>query len=308
MWCVTCKADVAAEVSPDSGRVQCATCGSEIAQAHGIRERTKDAREILERWSTKSMMDPYGPLPGSRARALEKRPSAMGNIEENTPPGAAESEAPRPRTRSQQTVSNRDQHMGHEHNAAAESVQPERRPTQTPSQRTLRIDRPAAVRDVAVSVDRVRGQRRAVHRHIDGPHGKELAGPHFEMAPHKQPSWAVTTGQWLAYVGVLALTIGTVVVLYGYLNGYSDYTPTGWLITTLGQMLLFLGVINMVSGGMEQSNDEVSHRIEVIGERLLRIEAATDEVLRGPRIPAERYAEGQVSESQSTRSRETADS
>ena len=125
---------------------------------------------------------------------------------------------------------------------------------------------------------------------------------------HTQPSWAVTTGQWLAYVGVLALTIGTVVVLYGYLNGYSDYTPTGWLITTLGQMLLFLGVINMVSGGMEQSNDEVSHRIEVIGERLLRIEAATDEVLRGPRIPAERYAEGQVSESQSTRSRETADS
>jgi uncharacterized membrane protein len=121
------------------------------------------------------------------------------------------------------------------------------------------------------------------------------------MAPPKQPSWAVTTGHWLAYTGVLGLTIGTAVVVGGYFGGNSNYTPTGWLIVTVGQMLLFLGVINMVSGGIEQSNDEVTHRIEVLGERLLRMEASTHEALRGPRIPASRYAEGEVAESESSR-------
>ena len=80
-------------------------------------------------------------------------------------------------------------------------------------------------------------------------------------------------------------------VIYGHFGGYSEYTPTGWLVTTVAQMLLFLGVINLVSGGIEQNNEDVSRRINTIGEQLLRIEQVTSEVARGPKIPARRYAE-----------------
>ncbi len=283
MWCVTCKADVAAQVSAETGRVQCAACGAELAQAQAISQRTKDAREILERWSNKSMQDQYGPLPKVRAQ-LTDLPAP-----DKTPvPGTAFEQNPnteQPMERGQET-------HGREHAP---------KPVNTAT-RSIRIDRPTGVGEVTQTAGRQRAQRRAVSRHLDGPHGKELNGPHFQMAPPKQPSWAITTGHWLAYTGVLGLTIGTAVVVGGYFGGYSNYTPTGWLIVTVGQMLLFLGVINLVSGGMEQSSDEVAHRIEVLGERLMRIEATTEAALRGPKIPADRYAEGEVAEQTSNQS------
>ena len=289
MWCASCQADVAAQVATESGRVQCAQCGMELAQAHAIRERTRDAREILERWSTKSMNDPYGPLPGtgsvkSRQQAAEERRAneeiAATLLSDSAGSLATAAGRPTVPTESDQT-------------AVANPG--------SGAKRTFRIDRPTNVNQVAeTNSPRMRSQRKAVQRHVDPSHGNRLRGPHFQMAPPKQPSWAVATGQWLAYLGVLGLTIGTAIVVYGHFGGYANYTPTGWLITTVGQMLLFLGVINLVSGGMEQSNDEVSQRIEVIGERLMRIEAATDEALRGPKIPAHRYAEGEVEQTEST--------
>ncbi len=47
-------------------------------------------------------------------------------------------------------------------------------------------------------------------------------------------------------------------------------------------MLLFLGVVTLVSGGMQQTTQEVSQRVEFIGERILRIEHSTRDLLRGP--------------------------
>jgi hypothetical protein len=84
-------------------------------------------------------------------------------------------------------------------------------------------------------------------------------------------------GQMLAYGGVLALTIGAAMLLAGYFGGgqWQEYTPTGWLVSTTGQMLLFLGVITLVSGGLEQTTQEVSRRLDALGERIVRIECAT---------------------------------
>ena len=98
----------------------------------------------------------------------------------------------------------------------------------------------------------------------------------------------------LAYSGVLGLTVGTTLVLWGYFGGsaYQSYTPTGWLVATLGQMLMFLGVITIVSGGMELTPAEVSRPVRVLGDKLLRIEQASrDHALRGPSIPAERFTD-----------------
>jgi hypothetical protein len=153
--------------------------------------------------------------------------------------------------------------------------------------------------DAAESVDQITetdGRRRRTlglpkTRYIDQPHDTALRGPHFEVNPPGRSNLTSLTGQFLAYLGVLGLTIGTAIVIYGHFGGYSQYTPTGWLVTTVAQMLLFLGVINLVSGGIEQNNEDVSRRINSIGEQLLRIEQVTSEVLKGPKISAHHYAD-----------------
>ena len=126
-------------------------------------------------------------------------------------------------------------------------------------------------------------------RYIDESTESLLRGPHFEVNAPRRSNLTSVTGQFLAYLGVLGLTIGTSIVIYGHFGGYSEYTPTGWLVTTVAQMLLFLGVINLVSGGIEQNNDDVSRRINTLGEELLRIEQVTSEALRGPKISPRKY-------------------
>ena len=49
-------------------------------------------------------------------------------------------------------------------------------------------------------------------------------------------------------------------------------TPTSWLIATGGQMLLFLGIVTLVSSGLEQTNEDMNRQIRLLGEQLLRIE------------------------------------
>jgi hypothetical protein len=103
------------------------------------------------------------------------------------------------------------------------------------------------------------------------------------MPAAKPPSWGATVGQMCAYFGIGLIACGTSVVLWGYFGGPANYAPTGWLITTIGQMFLFLGVVTLISSGMEQTTAEVAERIEVLGQRLIRIESHQREhALAGP--------------------------
>lgn len=157
--------------------------------------------------------------------------------------------------------------------------------------RRLRIDAPQSFDELAdTESHRTRSQSPPKRRYIDDAHSAGPAGPHFRVTARRSNLTALT-GQFLAYIGVLGLTVGTAIVIYGHFGGYTQYTPTGWLVTTVAQMLLFLGVINLVSGGIEQNNEDVSRRINTLGEQLQRIELVTERALRGPKIPAERYAD-----------------
>jgi hypothetical protein len=71
-------------------------------------------------------------------------------------------------------------------------------------------------------------------------------------------------------------------VLWGYFGGPISYAPTGWLITTLGQMFLFLGIVTLISSGMEQASSELTARIDQLGQRLMRVESLQRESLKGP--------------------------
>jgi hypothetical protein len=83
-------------------------------------------------------------------------------------------------------------------------------------------------------------------------------------------------GQLLSYIGVLGLTIGGAMIVWNGFGHAPLNTPTSWLIATAGQMLLFLGIVTLVSSGLEQTNEEVTRQVRVLGEQLLRIELGRD--------------------------------
>jgi hypothetical protein len=64
------------------------------------------------------------------------------------------------------------------------------------------------------------------------------------------------------------------------------------MLTTAGQMLLFLGIVTLISSGMDQASDEMGRKIEILGEQMLRFEQHTrEQFLRGPKIPPEAYGD-----------------
>ncbi len=88
MWCNVCQSDVAIEVGADHRRVTCSTCGTVLGATAVSREneqpasstqghRVTEARDLLDRWASNHLFDPYGP---------PKRPVSVDDvIEEATP-------------------------------------------------------------------------------------------------------------------------------------------------------------------------------------------------------------------------------
>lgn len=135
----------------------------------------------------------------------------------------------------------------------------------------------------------------------DEPHAS-LPAPHFHVEPARPriaPGRGESTwGQLMAYAGVAVLTIGTALVIWGYLGGPPTYAPTGWLVATAGQMLLLLGIVTLVAGGMQQTTHEVSSRVAHLNGRVIRIEQTANELLRGPHF-------GEAGQRESTSARQS---
>ena len=105
----------------------------------------------------------------------------------------------------------------------------------------------------------------------------ELVRTAIAQPQPQRTNWTIMAGQLCAYGGVGLLTCGTVLVLSGYFGGPPNYAPTGWLIAAVGQMLLFLGVVTLISGGLEQTVDEVAWRIDFLAERIVHLEHMVEE-------------------------------
>ncbi len=238
MWCANCQSDVAAEVFSDNRRVRCANCNTEIVQENAAanHDLSREAHALLERWSKDSLFDLNQV---QRAQVQTSKESIKQSERDDSPvtPQAESTEVSpvgdvKDQVASQQTESSK---------ALPDAPMPEFEFAESsqPSFADLRIDSGA---------------------------------PRSNTPFARSSNWQTLLGQCLAYLGVGGITVGTALVLWGYFGGPEDYAPTGWLITTLGQMLLFLGVVTLVSGGMEQTTKEVTHRIDTLGERLIRIE------------------------------------
>ena len=261
MWCAACRADVAAELSADNRRMLCARCHSELGTAVGALERPvsgprlqdteRNARELLARWSTQHLLEP--PLGPGAAHV-----TAAGSSEPRTAYLTAEATSGKP---------------AHRFDAPHSAV-----PAPIASQTESSHERGASADDEHLP-ERRRHQK--MRPRLAPVAHEELPPPppaHDDLVriavqqPAPRGNWTSTIGQLCAYGGVGVLTLGTVMVLSGYFGVQANFAPTGWLIAAVGQMLLFLGVVTLVSGGMEQTVDEVSWRIDHLAEQIMHLE------------------------------------
>jgi hypothetical protein len=262
MWCPTCQTDVATVTSADGAFRQCRNCHRPIEAVLPGEFDTRSARELLERWSQEELLDP------SLADALENEPAESGASFHDADARSEEIAASRPAPKLR---------LDGAHEPMSGPSREHRGPTPPKGRRTAQAQAPRPAR-----------RNDAAHRHIPAPHFSMEA---FVTSGGKSPGASESLwGQILAYVGVGLLTIGTTLVLWGYFGGPANYAPTGWLVTTAGQMLLFLGVVTLISGGMQQTTHEVAQRVTFLGEHMLRIEEATQQVLQGPHFTSARGA------------------
>ena len=266
MWCAACRADVAAELSSDNRRMLCARCRSELGTAAGsidrpaveprLQDTERNARELLARWSTQHLLE--APIAGG-------------------PPVAVPPPAARPSGSSSELPTERLHRFDGAHSGAPAPVISA---SDSPDQSKPKSD------------DQLRERRR--RRKVPRPHlaatppddttpNPSAPLPHDDLVrlavkqpPLREGNWTTTIGQLCAYGGVAVLTLGTVMVLSGYFGGPANYAPTGWLVAAVGQMLLFLGVVTLVSGGMEQTVDEVAWRIDHLAAQIMHLEKAID--------------------------------
>ncbi len=297
MWCAGCQTDVAGELSADGQILQCVSCGGEVSsvRAMSLHPKTREVRDLLERWSTEELLDPDLPMRHAPASVQTPPQTSPGPTPPPKPLPAVDelTEAPALRDDTQDDP----QPVPAAELSPTDGHAPVTKPTPQRSRRPkLRLDSqhtPKTGSDAPVPAPHPRRAPEPAprtrldnsHTHAPAPHFNIAAAFDGKKAPgHGESLW----GQILAYGGIRLLTVGTVMVLWGYFGGPDSYTPTGWLLATAGQMLLFLGVVTLVSGGMEQTTHEVSRRIQVLGDQIIRIEQhAQEQLLAGPHFARE---------------------
>jgi hypothetical protein len=382
MWCAKCQADVAAEVSSDNQRVFCTSCGTLLSTieppperpADQRMDRTRDARELLQRWSRRTWSDPFGPLPdatvspkdkpspsrssigdqqvpvatkaidGVVSMSIEERrsaamsPSSKTSVPpESSPPSTdllARAALPSPLLTESAPIASEAlkpalpllsnplaDPLPNEAAPVANSQNPLATKSAEPAPASAPLENPLAALETALPFFRVDASHPAEHfsgAKPTGPQPFDAAGPFASrpgattasvapkpaqplwQLPHWDPliwrselnssnSWTTTAGQFLAYAGVLGLTAGACLVMWSYFNGPAHYAPTGWLLATAGQMLLFFGIVTLVSGGLEQTTEQVNKRIEQLGDHLLRIEQAARQLNSGTVVPSAHF-------------------
>lgn len=238
MWCECCKADVAAELSSDHRRFSCTRCGSELGHAAGA-----SSRPVMPRLAD-SERD---------ARELLARWSALSVLEplQNSPSG----DVPGPTSTS--TVRTEAAHA-----PVGSLVVGPTQLRESPSESKPDDEPPR--------------KHRRRHRRPTDDTAAVVPVPTTTIATTPtQFSWSQLAGHLAAYGGVGLLSIGMTLVIWSYFGGPAAYAPTGWLLTTVGQMLLYLGVVTLVASGLEQTTDAVTLQLQQMGSKIERLEAAS---------------------------------
>lgn len=223
MWCPTCQADMATELSADDRRLNCARCGGELGQSVTATLRRQpaptsaaslDAAALLARWSAEDQWH--------RADAAESEPSPVTELEI-----------------------------------------PAFRYTAQPVEATAHAS--------DASPDGMADRSQTARPRPTGTTRNRAAGG---------GSWLNVFGQLAAYAGTLLLTSGTVVVVVGVYQDATRHAVSGWLMAAIGQMLLLLGIVTIVTTSLEQAQQRFQKGVDRLERRLRRLEASDSQRTR----------------------------
>ena len=296
MWCSSCRADVAAELSTDNRRMLCARCQSELGvaafeppsmvNAPRTLETERDARELLARWSAQNLLDVGSTSPGTARTSSTAVPeNAVTRPEHRLDPPQMTTPTPSAQFTAAAQNDNPGSSTTISHNKSSLKSSRTKRSVQKNQEAGPKLAR-ATDNDSSDGDSQNRPTEKAQtdlgHDHVvRDALQKQLA---------RRTSWSTVAGQLCAYAGVGLLTCGTVLVMWSYFGGPAEYMPKGWLTAAVGQMLLFLGVVTLISAGMEQTVHEVSWRIDHLAEEVYHMGLALDDLEREHRRVRRRTA------------------
>ncbi|TWU08652.1 hypothetical protein CA54_38880 [Symmachiella macrocystis] len=231
----------------------------------------KDPQELLARWASDEILDPYGPVldKDSNSQSSASPVDYLGNITDAA--GGEDLDGPfamartLPLTTDELTASTPAKRP-----VAPVEPESEKKPqtTELPPA-TIAAAKPTPPQDNEPAP--VDSHQETAETNPPVAHQVQLPR---EPAAKRGGGSLMVLGQILAYIGVLSLTIGSTFVLWGFFGDKPHYTPMGWLVLTAGQMLLFLGIVTIVSGGIEQTTSTVDIQFTALNEQILRIEQA----------------------------------
>lgn len=229
----------------------------------------KDPQELLARWASDEILDPYGPMLGKDAPtqsskyapidltrqvadpALKEDPDDQFTMTRTLPLTTAELTASTPMKRA----------------TAGEDTKSDAPRT------TIEVPPATATESPNEHASQNPPGETETNTNLPPASAQELSP---RPAVKRGGGSLMVLGQILAYIGVLSLTIGSTFVLWGFFGDKPHYAPMGWLVLTAGQMLLFLGIVTLVSGGIEQTTSNVDIQFEALNDHILRIERAVN--------------------------------
>ena len=312
MWCSSCRADVAAELSTDNRRMLCARCQSElgvaafepprVVNAPRAIETERDARELLARWSAQNILDAAPPSPSVARTSPAVTQEEIGTRPEHRldpprptiPPPSAQFMA-----------------ASNDNPASSPMVPLDSESTKsTGKKRSVRQKQEIRPQLASGTEGEFSSRHDATHHPQDNTQPSldhdHVVRDALQKQLARRTSWSTAAGQLCAYAGVGLLTCGTVLVMWSYFGGPAEYMPKGWLTAAVGQMLLFLGVVTLISAGMEQTVHEVSWRIDHLAEEVYHMGLAIDDLERECRRSRRRTSGTQTRPAEGGRSRDVA--
>ena len=304
MWCASCRADVAAELSTDNRRMLCARCQSELGIAASapatmvnlprVGETERDARELLARWSTQNLLDAVPSSTGGQsAKSATGAPTSIAKPQVRFDPPRVAVPAPTPpfvAATKDQLASSADLGGLPRHDADS----PHRQDARVGISDQPRLDEAFVTPSQTSTKSQTSANSTGIPPVADTGHGHDqdrLVRDALQLQLNRRLGWSTFAGQLFAYGGVALLTCGTVLVMWSYFGGPPQYMPTGLLTAAVGQMLLFLGVVTLISSGMEQTVHEVSWRIDHLAEEIYHMGLSLDDVERAVQLRTQKLTD-----------------
>jgi len=281
MWCATCQA--LAGPDSDSKPSACPRCGNALVDPPEANAASDEARQLLESWNAdnpleltppdaktppESQTTSQTPKTADPSRPQYRVDSAHAKHKKQADGQATQNDAkttqptlPQPKTKRSRTKPTANTNSPHPIDPLAQVAATLANFSDDPQPPAAQPDTPTAAPSATEP---------ASSRPVDEPVAEVALPPGVttNALTHSTSLW----GQLLAYVGVLGLTVGGALIVWNGFGHAPLNTPTAWLIATGGQMLLLLGIVTLVSSGLEQNHEDINRQLRVMGEQLLRFE------------------------------------